>query len=102
MLKTIFVTYFSDRTNIANDCKIKRYAFNTESDVKIGDELKSKSYSSSMSVVEILDKAYTYYNNINGDLSNEITSTSMRKIKVLEIREEEDNIVYATKVEETK
>lgn len=101
MKKTIFVVYSMNKADIKK-CKVKRYAFNTESDVKVGDVLRSKDYSTDMIVAEVLDKAYSYYNNMNGDLSDTMNSSSLRAIKVMAIREEEDDVVYAVKVEETE
>ena len=99
-MKTIFVVYGSDVSRAANDCKTKRYAFNTEADVKVGEVLRAKEYSSDMVVKEVLDKSFKYYNNINGDLSNELTSTSFRAVKNLKVVDNADNDVIATRVNE--
>lgn len=94
-MKTIFVIYLNEYNTDFNMCKIKRYAFNCEEDVKIGDIVRSSVYSSDMKVVEVLKETYKYYNNTNGDLSNEIKSTAMRRIKTLKITEGDEDVVYA-------
>jgi len=99
-MKTIFVVYGND-TRAYNDCKTKRYAFNTESDVKVGDKLNSREYSSDMVVKEVLNTSFKYYNNLTGDLSNELTSTAFRDIKTMEIVDRDENVIYAIKVEDS-
>jgi len=98
MKKTIFVVYGSIATATKSgtyksakeaiaDKNVKRYSFNTESDVKVGDEVKSSAYSTNLIVVGVLDKSFKYYNAGTGDLTNELTSTRCYAIKDLKIIE---------------
>lgn len=66
-------------------CK-KKYAYNTESKVAVGDILVSPDYSNSkMAVVDVLDKSYKYLNPDTGELSNEMTSLNQNFIKTLKV-----------------
>lgn len=89
-MKTFFVIYAAEYVSdkeIKAAYKAKRYAFNTEDDVKVGDRLNSSSYSTEMTVVEVLDTNYKYYNLSSGDLSNKLNSASLRKIRTMKIVE---------------
>lgn len=76
--------------------KAKKYSFNTKDDVKVGDLIKSPSYTTPMLVVRVSDEAYKFYNSVNGDLGNVWNSTAQEDIKELVIREESSEIVYGT------
>ena len=95
-MKTIFVIYTKKViTDPKELCKYKKYAFNTDSEIKVGDLIKSPDYDTPMQVILILDKSYKYYNSVSGDLSDEINSTKQWLIKDLVIRESsEANTVY--------
>lgn len=100
IMKTILVIYTTTKITDAKSLRqSKHYAFNTDSDISEGDMLDSKEYSSYMQVVKVLDKNYKYYNNSTGELSDNFNSTSQREIANLEIRNDNNNIVYASKVE---
>lgn len=66
-------------------CK-KKYAYNTESKIAVGDILVSPDYSNSkMAVIDVLDKSYKYVNPDTGELSNEMTSLNQNLIKTLKV-----------------
>ena len=66
-------------------CK-KKYAYNTESKVAIGDVLVSPEYSNSkMTVIDVLDESYKYVNPDTGELSNKMTSLTQNLIGTLKI-----------------
>ena len=66
-------------------CK-KKYAYNTESKVAVGDVLVSPDYSNSkMTVVDVLDESYKYVNPDTGELSNKITSLSQNFVRTLKV-----------------
>lgn len=88
-MKTIIVT-FGNPT-----CTTKKYCFRTDSDVKLGDVLRSSQYDMDMHVVYVLDKDYRYYNATTGEMSNEITSTQQWDIKTIQVTEKKDNVIYA-------
>lgn len=92
-MKTIIVTF---GTGEARPNCTKKYCFRTNSDLKPGDVLRSRDYDSEITVMDVLDKDYKYYNQISGEMSNEITSTFQWPIKTLEVCEKKDDIVYAT------
>ncbi len=80
--KTILVIY--------TNCKIrpsyeKRYAFNTSSNVKEGDMIKSPNYNTAMQIVKILDKPFKYFNKESGDLSNTYSNSYHFEIRDLEV-----------------
>lgn len=93
-MKTIFVVFSNTVLSSDQIVKSKKYCFNTDSDLKVGDMIKSNTYDSSLLVVRVLDKNFKYYNSSNGELSDEISSTLQNEIKTLVIREEESNVVY--------
>lgn len=98
-MKTILVIYSNQRvTDQARLRQLKYYAFNTDSEISEGDMLFSQSYDTRMQVVKVLDKAYKYYNNSTGDLSDNFTSTAQREVALLQLREDESNVVYAKKI----
>lgn len=66
-------------------CK-KKYAYNTESKVAIGDVLVSPDYrNSKMTVVDVLDESYKYVNPDTGELSNKMTSLSQNFVRTLKV-----------------
>ncbi len=66
-------------------CK-KKYAYNTESKVAVGDVLVSPEYSNSkMTVIDVLDESYKYVNPDTGELSNKMTSMNQNLIRTLKV-----------------
>lgn len=97
-MKTILVVYTHQETPLT-DKQIrgyKLYAFNTPSDLKKGDIIKSEAYSTPIEVVKVMDDSFTYYNRSNGELSNKFTSTEQRELATLIIREDSANTVYGS------
>lgn len=77
-MNTIVVTF-------EGTCK-KKYAYNTDSKVAIGDVLVSPDYSNSkMTVIDVLDIVYKYVNPDTGELSNKMTSLNQNIIKNLKV-----------------
>lgn len=95
-MKTIFVVFTSRYKE--NTGYIKRYCFNTESEVSVGDMLDAPLYNTNMQVVKILDKSYKYFNRQTGELSDEITTTNDYEIRTLQVNETLQDTVVATKV----
>lgn len=102
MNKTILVIYtnrkITDKKVIG---KMKKYSFNTQSEVKEGDMIETRDYDTKLQVVKVLDKCYTFYNGVTGDLSNEYNSTNQWAIRQLEIRNEEVDVIYGKLVNES-
>lgn len=67
-IKVIFADKNTDEFKSIEDSR--KYAFNTNLDLKIGDIVVGYNYNTSMKVVEILDDIYTYCN-FQGDLFKE-------------------------------
>jgi len=98
-MKTIFVV-FTDRKLSKEDIRrTKKYSFNTTSDLKEGDVIKTKKYTSNLQVVNVLEKAFKYYNSSTGELSDTITSSNQNEIINLELRNDEEETVYGHLVE---
>ena len=96
-MKTINVIYTNNRINSTKEVNSKpKYSFNTESDLKVGDIIKSSQYSSNMQITAVLDKCYRYVNCKTGDLSMDCNSTNCFAIMELVIQEE--NKIYGTLV----
>lgn len=99
-MKTIIVAYSDKKELKESEIRgMKKYSFNTDSDIKVGDILDSKEYDTNMVVAKVLDKSYKYYNSKTGELSDEFTSTAQWEIRTLVVREDEETIVYASKIE---
>ena len=98
--KTILVVY-TDRkiTQKAEITKMKKYSFNTEADVKVGDMLSSSAYSTNLQVVRVTESAFKYHNPATGEMSNSFNSSNQSEIKNLIIREDDEDTVYASIVE---
>ena len=98
-MKTIIVIYTNNRINSSKEVNSKpKYSFNTNSDLKVGDIIKSSQYSSNMQVVSVLYKCYIFVNCKSGDLSMDCNSTNCFAIRELVIRDEEENKIYGTLV----
>ncbi len=92
-MRTILVTYENSKPIIGSSY-IKRYAFNTDANVQEGDLIKSSKYDNKMKVEVIMDKQYTYFNVLNGDLSDEHNNSYQHPIRELRIGEEDKDIIY--------
>lgn len=100
-MKTIIVVYTD--TKVVDKAKLgqlKKYSFNTDSDVEVGDMLDSNTYDTKMQVVKVLGFSCRYYNAATGELSDEYTSTRQWEIRTLVIRESQEDIIYASIVRE--
>jgi len=97
MKKTILVVYSNTKVNV-DTCKLKKYAFNTEDNVKVGRMYKTDTYTTNIVVVRVLDEAFNYYNSVTGKLSNVFNSTCMGDVKDLKIVKSSISTVRATKV----
>src|SRR5699024_883493 len=99
---TILVVYLNkqiERLPSKRELRSKKaYAFNTSSEVKEGDLLESPEYTNILQVVKVLDTSYKYYNASTGELSNSFNFTAQKEIAVLEIRDDDADIVYASKI----
>lgn len=91
-MNTIVVTF-------EGTCK-KKYAYNTESKVAIGDILISPDYSNSkMIVIDVLDESYKYVNPDTGELSNKMTSLSQNLIRTLKVvADKEDQTILCIRL----
>ena len=100
-MKVILVVYTNVDLSLkqVSDKKLQKYTFRTEEDLKVGDIISSKAYTSTMQVVDVIDNDYSYYNAMTGELRNDISSTRCYPIKKIVLREDDELTVYAMKVE---
>lgn len=100
-MKTILVVYTNTALTIKqiSDSKLAKYAFRSNEDLKVGDIIESKAYSTKMQVVDVINEDYKYYNSCTGELRNTINSTKCYPIKEIVVREDDELTVYAKKVE---
>lgn len=98
-MKTILVVYTNQELSVEqiNNQKMQKYCFRTDSEVKAGDVLKSKNYTTNMVVTDVIDQDYKYYNKQSGEMVNVINSTNCYPIKTMVLREEDEHVVYACK-----
>lgn len=101
-MKTILVVYTNTALTIkqVSDRKMMKYAFRSDEDLKVGDIIESKAYSTKMQVVDVVEEDYKYYNSCTGELRNTINSTKCYPIKKIVLREDDELTVYAKKVEQ--
>ena len=99
-MKTVLVVYRNEKADLSKIRRMKRYAFNSSSELKEGDMIESKDYDTNMQVVKVLDRNYKYYNAQTGELSDEFNSTAQWEIRELAIREESEEIVYGKIIKE--
>jgi hypothetical protein len=94
-MKTILIVY-SGKANLSKKdiAGLKKYAFVSNSDLKVGDYIESKEYTTNMLVVKVLDEKFEYFNSATGELSNKFNSTAQWEIRELFIREEAETVVY--------
>lgn len=99
-MKTILVVYANQKLSVEqiNNQKMQKYCFRTDSEVKVGDVLKSRNYTANMVVTDVIDQDYKYYNKQSGEMVNVINSTNCYPIKTMVLREEDESVIYATKV----
>ena len=99
-MKTILVVYTDRELSVeqANNSKMTKYCFRTDSEVAVGDVLKSGKSTSNMMVTDVMDQDYKYYNAQNGNLTNTIDSTKCYPIRTLVLRDEDETVVYAAKI----
>ncbi len=103
-MKTIFVVYANPGNYaLLSDTEkrsTKRYTFNTEADVEEGDGLMADEYNKPLTVVEVLDKHYSYVNINTGELFQERqVSTLCYPIRTLEERKPSSkDIIYFDKM----
>ncbi len=100
-MKTILVVYSNNKSLTKNQVNaMKHYAFNTESDLKVGDVIVSSAYDTAMHIVRVLEDSFKYYNATTGELTDKFTSTSLREVKTLVIREDDVDTVYGSIVKQ--
>lgn len=84
-MRTILVVYSNDRLSKKEWQTMKRYAFNTESVVKVGHRFNVEGYDTPVQVVEIFPKAYRYVDTSSGELSNK-RKPSTKQFEIREIK----------------
>lgn len=100
-MKTILVIYTNTKILSKKEIgKMKKYSFNTESEVKEGDMIKTKEYDTNLQVVKVLETSYKYYNSSTGEMSDQFNSSLQWEIRTLMIREEEEDVIYGQKIKE--
>lgn len=99
-MKTIIVIYTNTKiTAKAELARYKKYSFNTSNDLKVGDLIKTNTYTTNMQVVKVLDCKYEYFNGATGELSDSYTSTNQWEIRDLIIRDDSETAVYGSIIE---
>ena len=101
-MKTILVVYTNRLLSKSEIAKTKKYSFNTSADLKEEATFSSPSYDTKMQVVKILESSYKYYNASTGELSDTFNSTSQWEIRILVIREEDEEIIYGHLIKQEK
>lgn len=96
-MKTVIVVFTGARIDSLKSIgSMKKYSFNTDADLSVGDMIKSAIYTTTIQVVAVLDKSFKYYNALTGDLSDDYTSTNQWLVRTLVIGKEDADVVYGT------
>ena len=95
-MKTILVVFTNTKLGPQGIRMSKKYSFNTSSEVKEGDMIKTAKYNTSLQVTRVLDKSHKYYNSLTGELSDEFNSSSQNEILELQLREDAAEVVYGS------
>lgn len=95
-MKTIAVVFTN--TLVPPDNNLKRYSFNTEANVSVGDMFKLLEYNTPIQVVGIHDKHYIYYNPKTGVLADDFVSSDFWKIRELQLIDKPNNCTYGYKL----
>ncbi len=82
-MKTIYVCY-KWKKNTEIPAEAKRYCFNCNFDVKVGDTINSPNYTSLLHVMEILPEPFLFFNKHDSELSNTKYNDAWLAIKNLE------------------
>lgn len=98
-MKTILVIYTNTPIKKENVGYTKRYAFNTSSEVKEGDMLKSPNYDTKMQVVKVLDTSFKYFNRTTGELSDTFLNSNQYEIREMKLTDNLQDVILASKVE---
>lgn len=100
-MKTILVVYTNTAltTKQISDKKLKKYCFRTEDAFVEGEMIESKAYGTKMQVTDIINTDYKYYNDVTGELRNDINSTQCYPIKKLVLRNDDEFTVYGKVVQ---
>lgn len=65
-MKTVSVVY--TKVKLADTSNLKKYTFNTESEVKEGDLCKVDGYRSNLQVVNVYNKLFNFYDPVDSSL----------------------------------
>lgn len=101
-MKTILVVYTNVKRTTDQYKGMKKYSFNTEADVQIGEMLETSAYDTKLQVVKILDKSFKYYNAVTGEMSDEFNNSLQWEIQTLDIQtkaKKNDSVILAFRVE---
>lgn len=98
-MKTILVVYSNIRLSKREHQTHKRYAFNIDEPVKVGDLLKLEKYSTPVQIIEIIAKPFKYINLYSGDMSNKRTA-STQQVEIRTLRIEVAETMTAVKLED--
>ena len=93
-MKTVLGIYTHNKLSSKEALKKKKYAFNTDQDLKVNDLIESNEFSTPIQIVQVLDKSFNYVNIATGDLSHEITSTNQFPVREIIIRQEKSDVIY--------
>ena len=102
-MKTIFVGYVRkdscDLMTKRERSSIKRYSFNTEAKLNVGDALQIDDYDTPVVVLEVLDHCFRYVNTNTGELSTDRqNSTLCYPIRTIEERQPSGDVLYFDKL----
>ena len=90
-MKTILVVYTQRKLNqIEMDSK-KRYVFNTNNKVKVGDMLKLDGYNDPVQVAAICDQTYEYVNTTTNQFRQKMDGTNVYRIREIRIQKNTSN-----------
>lgn len=87
-MKTFYVLFVNEPVTDPITIKTsKRYSFNSQGELKVGDIIESSTYKRKLQVIEELPESFKYFNFASGELKNELNDSKDAAIKELVIGE---------------
>jgi hypothetical protein len=96
--RTVLVVYADCKLTKKEHQTLKRYAFNTSSNINVGMHLKLDLYATPVQVVEVMPKSFKYIDSHSGALSDRrVASTRQYEIREIElVVKKSSDIIKAT------
>lgn len=98
-MKTVICVFkHVEETSEMQEFATREFAFNTDSELSVGDMLMLSNHDIPIIVTKVFDKSHKYFDVLTNNLSDKLSSTSQRQIHTLIIKSSDTMVVYASLV----